>query len=565
MKKIILFITALVVFASCGEKFLNVPHYDILDPSLLGSSEERVNEGLNGLYDTFLPDKTVRGADMDIIQSWNLKPQFAFANYPSMDVGGGDWDKEFWEHSWVAGKDMFVVAWKVCYRAISRANTFLDVVEKADPKMFKNGEAGKKVYIAQARAIRGYYYLYLAQNFGRVPMLNTGETYSTSVSKPRPKDLKGTFDLILEDFEYAAQNLDWTPANGEYGRMTKGTAKAYKAWAYLYLKDYDNAKKLYEEIIKDGPYELLPSYGELHQFETYYTKESIWEVAFYKWESMFYGAEGKTEDVWYAYMLTASAEYNGWGGTYVSHEFCRSFEPGDKRRQYSVVAKGETHPYTGQIIGNPSGDYNADFVGKDLLPNNYVIKYWKQASPWTTMMVYTPISAIHMRYASVLLNYAECCFMTGEEDKGWEYIGKIRNRAWGNLEVGQTPSANFAASTLKYNDSIVEVPDAKTYYTQYKADKGYKSDVWKVALTIERRHEFFYEYEFWYHLTRTEMAQDFLDAEYPKNDGSRVTPDGLPRSPRTFDYNKNKELFPIPTNEILSNAEIGPEDQNPGY
>lgn len=547
---------------SCGEDWLNVPRYEILSPDLMGSSEEKVNEGLNGLYDTFLPDKHTYGADMDIIQSWNQKPHFAFANYPAMDVGGGGWDKEFWEHSWVAGKDMFLVAWKVCYRAISRCNKFIEVVEQADAAMFKNGEKGKNIYLAQAHAIRGYYYLYLAQNFGRVPMLMTGETYSTSASKPRPENLQGTYDMILDDFQFAINYLDWQPENGEKGRMTKGTAMAYKAWAYLYMEDYPKAKELYEEIIKSGTYELLPSYGELHQIDNYHSIESIWEVAFYHWDNLGWGATANTEDCWFAYYLTCPAEYGGWGGTFVSHEFCRSFEPGDKRRMYSVVAAGETNPYTGQTIGATPG-YKGDFEASNHLPNNYVLKYWKQASGYP--MVYTPISAIHMRYASVLLNYAETCFMTDDQDTGWEYIAKVRDRAWGNLEVGMTPSDNFAKSTLKYNESIVPVPDAQEYYTRYKADKKYEAPVWKVALTMERRHEFFYEYEFWYHLCRTHMAREFIDIEYPKNDGSYYTPDNLPRTPRTFDYDPNKELYPIPTNEILTNTEIGPEDQNPGY
>lgn len=118
---------------------------------------------------------------------------------------------------------------------------------------------------------------------------------------------------------------------------------------------------------------------------------------------------------------------------------------------------------------------------------------------------------------------------------------------------------------MKYNTELVDVPDAQTYYTQYKTEKGYTSDVWKVALTIERRHEFLLEYEFWYDLCRTNMVKDFLDAEYPKNDGSYYTKDGLPRTPRTFDYDSNRELYPIPALEILTNSEIGPEDQNPGY
>ena len=564
MKKIYLktvFAAALLMTTSCGEDFLEVPRYEILEPELLASSEEYVNQGLNALYDTFLPDKHADAFDIDIAQSWNMKPHHALANFPSMDVGGGGWDKEYWSHSWVAGKDMFQVAWKICYRAISRCNTFLAEVEKADPSIFADGETGKNKILAQAHAIRGYYYLYLSQNFGRVPMLETGETYSSTPSKPRPETMDGTYQLILDDFDFAARYLDWTPENGEYGRFTKGAALAYAAWTYMYMEDFETAKGLYKQIIDSGTYELLPSFGELYQMDHYWEKESVWEVAFYHWADLGWGATNSTEDVWWGFYLTAPAEYGGWGGTFVSHEFCRSFEPGDKRRQYSVVAVGETNPYTGQTVGaDPS--YAGDWEASNHLPNNYCLKLWKHT---VDNPVFTPISAIHMRYAAVLLNYAECCFETNDPATGWEYIGMIRDRAWGNLEVGQTPSEQYASSTLKYNTEIVEVPDAQTYYTQYKAEKGYTSDVWKVALTIERRHEFLLEYEFWYDLCRTDMAKDFLDAEYPKNDGSYYTEDGLPRTPRTFDYDPNRELYPIPTLEILTNPAIGPEDQNPGY
>ena len=149
-------------------------------------------------------------------------------------------------------------------------------MEQADPSIFADGETGKNKILAQAHAIRGYYYLYLSQNFGRVPMLETGETYSNTPGKPRPETMDETYQLILDDFEFAATYLDWTPENGEYGRFTKGAALAYAAWTYMYMKDFETAKGLYEQIINSGTYQLLPSFGELYQMDHYWEKESIW-------------------------------------------------------------------------------------------------------------------------------------------------------------------------------------------------------------------------------------------------------------------------------------------------
>jgi hypothetical protein len=52
------------------------------------------------------------------------------------------------------------------------------------------------------------------------------------------------------------------------------------------------------------------------------------------------------------------------------------------------------------------------------------------------------------------------------------------------------------------------------------------------------------------------MAEEFLNNEYPKNEGY---------TQRSFDFNPNRMLYPIPTDEIIKNDEISQEDQNPGY
>lgn len=86
-------------------------------------------------------------------------------------------------------------------------------------------------------------------------------------------------------------------------------------------------------------------------------------------------------------------------------------------------------------------------------------------------------------------------------------IRQIRNRAWGNLEMGAT-MIDLPADML--NTQTVEVPDAETYYTSYKAAKGYTSPVWKVALIIERRHEFNAEFSLYHDLCRMGMCKDGL-------------------------------------------------------
>jgi len=537
---------SLLFAGSCGEKFLEVDYYNILPSDFMYDNEANILAGLNGIYDTFYPDKN--GAGDAVV--WGFKPQAFIASHPTLDCQAGGWDNELCRHEWRADKEMFRDSWMTSYRAISRVNRFLDGLEDVDPSIFADGVATMKIIEAEARAIRAYNYFFLTTTYGRVPMLKTGETYSNTPSKPRPQSNDEMYNFIIEDFKYAADILGWTPWKNQYGRITKGMAKAYLAKVYMYQENFQTAKSEYEEIINSHVYDLNPCYGMIFNFGSAWTSESVWEVMFPLHADMGWGATGRTDAVmWYGYMC-ASPEYSGWGSLYVSHEYVNSFEPGDKRRQYSVVAKGETNPFTNETVGIRTG-FTDDLVGSEKMPNNYSLKYWRHR-PGRDNMVYDPISLQFYRYAQVLLDYAECCFRANDAAKGWESIGKVRNRAWGNLEI----SLPEDAFVLPLNRNVVSVPDAQTFYTNYKAAKGYTSDVWKVALAIERRHEFNAEFSLYQDLCRTGIIKEFLDNEYPI--GQTITN-------RQFTFDPNHMIFPIPAQEILTNAAIGQDDQNPGY
>ena len=122
------------------------------------------------------------------------------------------------------------------------------------------------------------------------------------------------------------------------------------------------------------------------------------------------------------------------GSLALSWEYYRSFEQGDKRKEYTCVGTGDVHPITNEKLGtNPS--YSGYVQGSENVPCVYSLKYWRK-QPGKDGFVYCPISLTFKRYAGVLLDYAECCFETGEEATGWEMIRQVRNRAWGNLEIG---------------------------------------------------------------------------------------------------------------------------------
>lgn len=595
MKKIALYLLialgAVTLSASCSDEFLNVDYYSIVNPEGVYEDADNVFMGLTAVY-------SILYATGD----YYIKPHPALANMATLDLQADGWDAEMSKHAWgVESKsNFFENAWIYSYQMVSRANLYLADLENVRDEVVP--EATRRIYESEVRCLRGTAYYYLTVNFSRVPMLMTGETYANSPEKARPDSDEEAWNTIKEDFEYAAQYLDWWPADGMIGRFTKAGALAYAAKANMYIGDYAKAKTQLKDVIDHSGRKLNPVQGMISWLDNPQSEETIWEVSFPHFPKMGWDiwSYAKNNDNRYFGMQTKAAEYGGWGDSPMSYELVRSFEPGDKRLLYNIVGWhaeydeatgtmkywGDTNPYTGDVIGT-TANYQKFFQDREGIPNNHSLKWWK------TNDVYSSHSVQLYRYTEVLLNYAECCFRTGDAAEGWRIINQVRNRAWGNLEVGYNPNDHtdsaFTFPVELLNTATVEVPDAQTYYTKYKAEKGYKSDVWVVALIQERRKEFMYEFSLYYDLSRMNLVEEWLDCEYPKNGGATFyntqtgkyyvptgtdfnepwdkAPDSekrymIPVTKRDWDWNKIHLVYPIPTSELTANPLC---TQNEGY
>ena len=599
MKKIIQYLAIAIcaVFAvSCGDDYLKVSHYGLVSPDGIYSDADNVYGGLVGIYSTFYKD--YNGA-------W---PHPVICNSPSLDMQNEGWDAEMTTHSWgvEAKSGFFENLWGTMYKMIVRCNIYLSDLENVGEDVLP--ASTKKIYEAEARGLRGYSYYILTTNFSRVPMLMTGETYATSPEKASPESDDEAWATIIEDLEYAASVLDWRPYNNVLGHFTKASALAYAAKAHMYRGEFAQAKAQYKQIIDGSGKKLNPTHGMLHWMMNPDSEETIWEVTYPQLEKMDWGAGrfGSNNDMRFAPMQNKPDEYGGWGDSPVSYEYVRCFEPGDKRLMYNVQAwwgdHGDTHPYLGDkyTIGGRSARHRDYFQStRSGIPNVHSIKWWKYDN------VYLSHSVQLYRFTGVLLDYAECCFETGDNAEGWRVINQIRDRAWGNLEVGYDANVtNKGVSMFPFpnellNTAKVDVPDAETYYTKYakKQAGAYLGPswesmgvpVWKVALLQERRKEFIQEFSFWPDICRMDLCKEWLDCEYPKNNNAhfyntatkqfivdndadfnhayKVASDAdkanmIPVTYRDWDWNAIHRVYPIPTSELTANPLC---TQNEGY
>jgi len=625
---------------SCNnDNFLEVPQYDILDINSQFAGDEYAFRGLTGIY----VYNNVSQQD----DCWGFKPNLFTGSHPTMDTQCTGWDVKFLDQTWDANVGELGQGWAHCYAAINRANLFLDGLKDATDVSAN----AKKYCEGEARALRGYFYMWLATTFGRVPMLSTGETFDNTPNKAAAETYEEMWDFIISDFQAASELLDWTPYNNQYGRCTKGMAKAYLADAYMWLAyrcpdkaadSYAKAKAELKSIIDSGTYELSTNFATNWDPAGFWNKECIWALCSDEGEQWSSWGGDRTITFANPNMLKwfcACPENGGWGAEYLSWEWYDCYEPGDTRRDASCatgavpedqmekygIEKSEKvwgyHPYLkdsvgmkydkpensnygmvshpreegGKIVGTKTEQFH--FTNGEFAPAIWTTKIWRNAyadgNSWGTQM-WSPTIIYGKRYANVLLDYAECCFRTGQDEEGWKQLDILRNRAWGNLTVGQDYSKYFAHFNNVYNaypwtgnkdyphpekkpanmteypigvlTATVTVPSAKEYYTALQATPnrvGYThtSEAWKVAVNEERRKEFNSEWCLCPDMIKSGYIEDHINYNYPKDDGGSDYAN-YPWTKRTFDFDIKKMDMPIPADELLKNTLL---KQNPGY
>ena len=162
--------------------------------------------------------------------------------------------------------------WNALYEGIKRTNVVIEKVPLIDMD-----EAQKANLVAQACYLRGMFYFDLVRGFGGVPLvLDTNPPLTLGRSTEEE-----VYAAILADLNYAVQYLPERSAlnTADYGRATRGAAKALLARLYLFRKDFVNAEKYALEVINSGEYSLDPDFGHTFSIWGQFNAESIFEIA----------------------------------------------------------------------------------------------------------------------------------------------------------------------------------------------------------------------------------------------------------------------------------------------
>ncbi|GAB3263057.1 RagB/SusD family nutrient uptake outer membrane protein [Larkinella harenae] len=479
MKKKICFLLILAATVSSCKDFLALtPEHQISDQTFYKTQND-FETALLGVYSTFrglFSTSTVLYMTELTTDNTEIQWSSPSANEMQMD-----------QNAVVSTNGFIQGTWNTCLYTISRSNAIINRIDAID-----FDQATKDRIKGEAKFLRAYSYFYLVRLFGNVPLIQQEFSSPAQVAAAdlTLKPSAQIYEEILRDLS-EAETLLPAALNNDRTRASRSTVKAVLGKVYLTLKNYDQAAAKLKEVIDARQYSLVADYRTLFTNGNNNLTESIFEIQFVSGRSI-----GNNYSALFTPAITSMAIFQnnlqGSGRIVPTRDIIRSYEPGDVRKTAST--SDSVTLINGRKSYSPYGLKFVDFRAIDLSDGS--------------------VTFTQLRYADVLLMYAEVLNEQGKTTEALPFINQIRKR----VGLADLTGLNQAALRL--------------------------------AIEKERRFEFLYEGQRWFDLVRTGRAQTVLNAHFASQNLS-------------FRLDDFELIFPIPQNEVDLNPTT--IKQNPGY
>ena len=470
MKKILIpILGALAVFTACNPDLLDIPQKGVISTTNFYQTDEDAEAARVAVYQGFV---------------WNISAHNGVSNYnpnrfvwnlPADDMyaageffGDNDYAAAMNEFRFDTNSEVVTNAYKNYYYALYYPNLVIHYFKNGLP----NGEKTPitKRAVAEAKVIRAYIHMMLAIGWGTPPIVD-GLLEPAAMPK-NSESQEYVLNWCINECIEALPDLDERKGpNDAAGSAyaTKGFADAVIGKCYLFLEDYGNAKKYLGDVISSGNYALVPGeqYADLFHAEGDGCSEKVFETNIDRAEvlnafSFISKSTFQEANIWFwrtdhfvadPSKVSVNISNGGWGGLGVPQRLVDKFIANDGVDSYRLK---------GTIRSIEDIVYNSEYLNADLnaltleekkastelgIDNRglYGQSFYldvKQAVRMNDLYSYGGFAIrvnnfIVMRYAEVLLMYAEACLQTGDTGEAKKYINMIQERA-GSKTVSAT-------------------------------------------------------------------------------------------------------------------------------
>lgn len=522
MKKYSLYAILLLFITSCSSDFLDRNPLDQPSNETFWNTEKDALAAATGCYEGWFSMEEVIYFDCTSDNAYN---PFSWENWQVQATGYAT-PTNFGQNY-------------MKYDKITRCNNFLANIDR--PEM---SEELRTRLTAEVRFLRAWHYFLKVTLYGDVPLVKEVLDVAEANLPRTPKE--EVMKFILDELTEIAPQLPNKYTGGDVGRITKGAALTLKARMEIFKGDYAACAATCETIMQLG-YKLFPDYRGLFKIANVNNEEVILDVQY---------VENLSSNGILGVMPPSSV--GGWSSINPTQALADAYECTDGKtiKESSVYDPKEPYQnrdprmaasliypgclYEGSYfnpidINDPTGDYYAPY-GRSKTgyhPRKYIDKLSDYADMWNTAM-----NAIVMRYAEVLLMYAES-----------------------KIELDQIDNSVYDA--LNATRTRAGMPDV---------DKSVYNDQTKLRELVrrERRVELAMEGLRWFDICRWKIGEEVMPGKVygallgtvdPETGALNLTTTRIEVETRLFDPAKNY-LWPIPQSVIDATSAI---KQNPGY
>ena len=487
---------AAVVFTSCKKNFLDiVPTDRVSDAAILGDSSLFDDYVLNRYLSVKLMDKEGEGSNPGFGRSFEYS---MWSSVTDESIYNNDDNSWLIQRGQLAPENLGIAAtiWGRSYRSIRECNYALSNINAVQMS------AGHRAILkAELQFIRAFRYHDLIRNYGGVVLMGD-KVYNLSDNLSddalfKKSSLKDCIDYAVSQLDSAASQLplDYTDALNPV-RATRGAALALKARLLLYAASplynagsWADAAAAAKAVIDLNKYALAPGYGNL------FIKGNSNEIIFERQYAV--GAHHVCMEI-----ANGPNSYNGWAGNTPLQNLVDAYEMDnglpitdpasgynaqnpyahrDARFYATVLYNGAT--YRGSVIQTytPGGKDSKDgpsnwntsktgyYLRKFMDDNNPIDNPWDVAGlqPW-----------IYLRYAEVLLNYAEAQNeAAGPDASVYTALNQVRQRPGVNQPAVTPGLSQDQMRTLIRRERQVELA--------FEEHRFYDVRRWKIANVTE--------------------------------------------------------------------------------
>lgn len=515
---------------SCNADFLDRPTVGAMDESTFLKTEDAGYKLLTGCYQPMLDIWAFE-------QMW-----FDLGDQITDDCSKGGSDaadrvtiSELTRGNPPTTNSMLTDIWNHRYKiAISACNVFLmDITPETELIATGGAFVSKDVkerWIAEAKFLRAFYYFDLATVFANVPIIDKPllSEDKGSITKATKEEVQ---KFILSDLNAAIDEKKLPSAKDlkteELGRITYEAALAFRARVKMFFGDYEGAKADLKVVVESGCYALVDDYQTLFNSKEkgYMSKEAVFiTLRAYQPPYNSLASIGPQMDM-------GRNATGGWGGECPTNDLVAEYEVGDPRLTHTIISHGDVF-YKADMKTTETHDYS----GYDNYTRQHSRKHWVDYSRRPTNdLQQTDWSFYYIRYADVLLMYAECLIETGgDKQLAVDLINQVRHRAF----VTTSPTDQFA-QFRKFNVSKENQVTEEIFNQKYKVKV---SDDLRKAVRHERRVELACEGRRYTDLLRWGIFVPTMQAFSTTEEG-QYSGAGSNVSDKTWPY-------PIPQNEI---------------